>query len=127
MKANRKFFENKKANTTAAAIFSVIFLVVGVAVAGLLYTFTAVLGGQTYNLVEDDIDAISDTNISSAIKSGILSNFEAQEQVGNYMPIIVLAVVITIIISLIISGIASKFMGPTMGYSGYGGYGGQVL
>lgn len=131
MKANQKvreFLKNNGANTTAMAIFSVIFLVVGIAVAGLLFTFTEVLGGQTYNLVEDDIAAINNSTIRSSIQAGILSNFEAQEQIGNYMPIIVLAVIITIIIGLIISGIAARFMGPAMGgYGGYGGYGGQVL
>lgn len=126
MKANKrkKLIENKEANT-AAAVMSVILLIVGFAVAGLLFTFTQVLSGQTYELVEDDIDAISNTTIKTAIKAGIVSNFEAQQQIGDYMPIIALAIIITIVISLIIGGIASKFMGPGMmgGYGGYGGYG----
>ena len=130
MKSNRKFkfLENEQANT-AAAVFSVIILIVGFAVAGLLFTFTQVLGGQTYQLVEDDIDAISNETIKASIKSGIISNFEAQQQIGDYMPIIALAIIITIVISLIIGGIASKFMGPMMmGGGGYGGgFGGGVL
>ena len=111
---------------TTGAITAVIILVVGFAVAGLLFTFTQVLGGQTYELVEDDIDAITNTTIKASIKAGVLSNFEAQEQIGNYMPIIALAIIITIVIGLIIGGIASRFMGPTMGYGGYGGYGGVL-
>ncbi len=131
MKSNRKFRlkdlkEDNGANT-AAAVFAVIMLIVGFAVAGLLYTFTSVLGGQTYELVEDDIDAISNATIQEAIKAGIVSNFEAQQQIGDYMPIIALAIIITIVISLIITGIASRFMGPGLGYGGMGGYGGQVL
>jgi len=122
----RKFLKNEKANT-AAAVMSVILLIVGFAVAGLLFTFTQVLGGQTYELVEDDIDAITNTTISDSIKAGIVSNFEAQQQIGDYMPIIALAIIITIVISLIIGGIASKFMTPAMGFGGYGGYGGGVL
>lgn len=131
MKANRKqkLWDNEEGNT-AAAVMSVILLIVGFAVAGLLFTFTQVLGGQTYELVEDDIDAITNETISGAIKAGIISNFEAQQQIGDYMPIIALAIIITIVISLIIGGIASKFMGPaglTMGgYGGYGGYGGVL-
>ncbi len=180
---------------TTAAIFTVIMLIVGFAVAGLLFTFTTVLSGQTYNLVEEDLDAIAsytdvnetfvadntswvalgnasiksgslylynttgyvdntsefdvnytdgtvqlvgsnatlngttmcavysydDELVKNAIKSGILSNFEAQEQIGNYTPIIVLAIIITIIIGLIIGGIASRFMGPSLvGRSGGG-------
>ncbi len=130
MKANKVFKlkslrKNQEANT-AAAVFAVIMLIVGFAVAGLLYVFTSVLGGQTYQLVEGDIDAITNTTIKTAIKNGIVSNFEAQQQIGDYMPIIALAIIITIVISLIITGIASRFMGPGM-MGGYAGYGGQVL
>lgn len=184
---------------TAAAIMSVIFLIAGFAVAGLLFTFTQVLGGQTYNLVESDIDEITsftsdnetfratngtwvlainntasvrsivilngtdwsdvttnftvntttgrvlltwvmdtdvlnnsicwvtyeydDETIKNAIKAGILSNFEAQQQIGDYMPIIALAIIITIVIGLIIGGIASRFMSPqTREYGGYGNF-----
>jgi hypothetical protein len=85
--------------------------------------FTTVLGGQTYQLVEDDIDAITCTTIQGYIKEGIMSTFQAQAQVGNYLPIIVLAVIITIIIGLIVGGIAGQFTG--MG--GYNQYGGGVL
>ena len=115
--------DNTQANT-AAAVMSVILLIVGFAVAGLLFTFTQVLGGQTYELVEDDIDSISNTTIKDSIKAGIVSNFEAQQQIGDYMPIIALAIIITIVISLIIGGIASRFMGPAGMMGGYGGYGG---
>jgi len=188
---------------TGKAIFSVILLVIGFAIAGLMYTFTSVLSGETYNIVEADIDAITsytdnnqtvvvynatwvslgnatikdyhfynsstfsdntsafsvndttgyirlnedsenkddalnnsaiyalymydDGTIRDAVKTGIHSNFEAQQQIGDYMPIIALAIIITIVISLIIGGIASKFMTPAMGFGGYGGYGGGVL
>ena len=190
---------------TAAAIFSVILLIVGFAIAGLLFTFTTVLSAQTFNLVEDDIDAITsyseanhtfvadntswvlinaslksstlvlynttgytdnttafdvnyttgyvllnptvhadnkslngttmccvyeydDGTIRNAVKGGILSNFEAQQQIGDYMPIIALAIIITIVIGLIIGGIASKFMGPggMMLNQQQGGYGGVL-
>jgi len=109
----RKLRKDNKAQT-AAAVMSVILLIVGFAVAGLLFTFTTVLGGQTYELVESDIDAITNTTIKDSIKAGIISNFEAQQQIGDYMPIIALAIIITIVIGLIIGGIASRFMGPGM-------------
>jgi archaellum biogenesis protein FlaJ (TadC family) len=131
MKSNRNSKNSLRKNNaaqTAGAVMAVIILIVGFAVAGLLFTFTQVLSGQTYNLVEDDIDAINNTTIKNAIKTGIISNFEAQQQIGDYMPIIALAIIITIIISLIIGGIASKFITPgAMGYGGgYGGYGGVL-
>ncbi len=132
MKANKVFKlrslrGNQEANT-AAAVFAVIMLIVGFAVAGLLYVFTSVLGGQTYQLVEGDIDAITNETIKDAIKAGIVSNFEAQQQIGDYMPIMALAIIITIVISLIITGIASRFMGPGAGgMGGYPGYGYQQV
>ena len=125
MKANRKLRNLKDDEAgnvqTAQAVMAVILLIVGFAVAGLLYTFTQVLGGQTYELVEDDIDAITNTTIQDAIRNGIISNFEAQQQIGDYMPIIALAIIITIVIGLIIGGIASRFMTPAMFGGGYGG------
>jgi len=175
-------------NDSAMAIIAVIVLIVGMAVAGLLYTFTTVLSGETYEIVEEDLDAISsyssknmtftasntswtllrpllkqgsvhlynrttwtdntshfdinyttgkvnltleamsentlhgttmtavfeydDENIKNAVKGGIRSNFEAQQQIGDYLPLIVLAIVITIVIGVIIAGIAQKIMIP---------------
>ena len=131
MKANRKLRnlrDDEAGNVqTAQAVMAVILLIVGFAVAGLLYTFTQVLGGQTYELVEDDIDAITNTTIQDAIRNGIISNFEAQQQIGDYMPIIALAIIITIVIGLIIGGIASRFMTPAMYGGGFGGGYGNVL
>ncbi len=178
---------------TPKVITAVIILIVGFAVAGLLYTFVSVISGQTFEIVEDDIAAINsytDANITitpinqswvslnntdirvdtlyiynsttmnnevgnftvnhttgyvfldesweeqyqlsnttayaiyqyddglirSAIQSGILSTFEANQEIADYMPIIVLAIIITLVIGLIIGGIASKFMGPSMFY-----------
>jgi hypothetical protein len=179
-------------NTTNAAIIGIIILIVGVSVSALLMIFTTVLGGQTYNLVESDIDLITsyttedsnhtftalnntwswvtigNTSIRSGhiniykastmvdvtanftinyttglvnlvkisgtttdalnnsacyaiytyddglirdyVRDGIASTLKAQLQVGNYLPIIVLAIIITIIIGLIVTGLAGQFM-----------------
>lgn len=183
-------------NNTAAAVFTVILLILGFAIAGLLYTFTSVLTGETYEIVEDDLDAISsytsantsfvasnttwvtirpllrsgevalyntstytdnttdfsvnyttgkvlltlevssestlhqttmravyqydDETIKNAVKGGILSNFEAQQEIGSYLPIVALAIIITIVISLIIAGIATKVLGPGSGFGNSG-------
>jgi hypothetical protein len=81
---------------------ALIGLIVGVGVATLVLIFVGALGGQTYNLVEDDLDAINDTAIKTSVKAGIASAFEAQEQTGSYMPIIVLAVVIGLVLTIIL-------------------------
>ena len=107
----------KKKGQAAGAVGAIISLVMGVAVATLLMIFTGALGGQTYNLVEPDIDNISDAAIKASIKAGITSGFEAQEQVGNYLPIVVLAVIVFLVLGLVLS----------MGGIGNGGNSGTAL
>jgi hypothetical protein len=162
--------KNKKGNVGNA-----ITLIIGVAVSVLVLIFVGSLAGQTFNLVESDIDAIGVTtitgdtftaqtkvlkdldhtniyattfkltngtnalvvhssnytlfaalgkiNVTDAkwnnkvltanyqyedgtveghVKGGIISGFNALEQTGNYLPIIVLAVIITIVLGLVL-------------------------
>ena len=93
----------KKKGQAAGAVGAIITLIVGVGVSVLVLIFVGSLGGQTYELVEDDIDAINNTNISSSIKSSIASGFSALEQTGDFLPIIVLAVVISLVLALVLS------------------------
>jgi len=87
---------------SSMAVGNVITLIVGVGVAVLVLIFVGTLGGQTYELVEDDLDAISNTTIQNSVKDGIVSGFEALEQTGDYLPIIVLAVVIFLVLSMVL-------------------------
>lgn len=100
------------------SVAAIIMLIVGVAVSVLVITFAGALGGQTYNLVEDDIDAISNANIQASVRDSIESGFEALETTGDYMPIIVLAVMVSIVLALLINNLGG---GIGMGY-GRGGY-----
>ena len=84
------------------AVGAIITLIVGVGVATLVLIFVGSLGGQTYELVEDDIDSITNTTIKNSVKNGIVSGFEALEQTGEYLPIIVLAVVISLVLFLVL-------------------------
>lgn len=104
-------FENKedkelelyaKEGQMGGAVGAIIQLIVGVGVAVLVLIFVGALGGQTYNLVEPDIDAISNGTVQAAVKNGIISGFNALEQTGDYLPIIVLAVVISLVLFLIL-------------------------
>lgn len=92
----------QKKGQAQGAVGQLIALIVGVGVATLVLIFVGTLGGQTYNLTEADIDNISDATIKASVKSSITSGFEALEQTGNYMPIIVLAVVIFLVMSLVL-------------------------
>ena len=92
------------------AVGNIIQLITGVGVAVLVLIFVGALGGQTYNLVESDLDSISNETVKSAVKNGIISGFSALEQTGDYLPLIVLAVVIALVLALVLG----------MGYSGGG-------
>lgn len=92
----------KKKGQSFGAVGAVITLIVGVGVSVLVLIFVGTLGGQTYELVEDDIDAITNTTIQTHIKNGIVSGFSALEQTGDYLPIIVLAVVIALVLALVL-------------------------
>lgn len=98
---NRKPYEKK--GQAGGAVGAVITLIVGIGVAVLVLTFVGALGGQTYNLVEADIDAITNETVKQAVKNSIVSGFDALEQTGSYLPIIVLAVVISLVLALVLS------------------------
>ena len=164
----------KKEGMAQGAVGAIITLIVGVGVAVLVLIFVGALGGQTYNLVESDIQelygvvtndtftasssayvSLTNDNINTAglyfhnatsgalinsenftinyadgavkstalwngkslfanytygdlevqdnVKNSIKSGFEALEQTGDYIPIIVLAVVISLVLFLVLS------------------------
>lgn len=100
---------------------AVIFLIVGIGVASLVLIFVGALGGQTYSLVETDIDAISNETIRNYTKGGIVSSFRALQQTGNYLPIVVMAIIIFIVLGLVVG-----LGGLGGGYGRGGGYGGAL-
>jgi len=61
-----------KKGQAVGAVSAIITLVMGVAVATLLLIFTGALGGQTYNLVEEDINTIGNHSVTA--ESMILTN-----------------------------------------------------
>lgn len=103
----------RKEGQAFGAVGAVIGLIVGVGVSVLVLIFVGTLGGQTYGLVENQINNISDTEIQGYVKAGIKSGFSALRQTGDYLPIIVLAVVIALVLALVLSFTA--FGGSTGG------------
>lgn len=96
---------------SAGAVGAIITLIVGVGVAVLVLIFVGVLGGQTFELSEAKIDAITNTTVKDSVKVSIISGFDALEQTGSYLPIIVLAVVIAIVLALVLGFTAFGQMG----------------
>lgn len=80
---------------------AVITLIVGVGVAILLIIFVGVLGAQAYQLTEQQIESISNAQIKSYVTDSILNAFQSLKTVGQYLPLVVLAIVIFVILGLI--------------------------
>lgn len=164
----------QKKGQAGMASGQIVLLIVGVGVSVMVLIFVGTLGGQTYNLTQEDIDGISGTVVNETftgdttvparlahgaidsstlvitnatggqvaaadlstvpskgtvkvltatledvklnasytygtaavetnVKASITSGFEALEQTGNYLPIIVLAVVISLVLVLVLS------------------------
>jgi hypothetical protein len=85
-----------------AQVGGLVGMVVLVGVAILVLIFVGALGGQTYNLGEPDIDAINNSDIKASVEGGIVSSFKALETVGQYMPIVVVALIIGIVLSVVL-------------------------
>jgi hypothetical protein len=104
-----------KKGQVIGAVGAVIYMIVGVGVAVMILIFVGLLGGKTYNLVETDINAITNTTIRDSVKNGVISGFEALESTGDFLPIIVLAIVITVILGLVLGLTALSGQGGMRG------------
>jgi hypothetical protein len=92
---------NKKGQAGYASS-QMIVLIVGVGVAILVLIFVSVLGGQTYQLSEAKIDAITNTTVRDAVKASAVNGFDALEQTSSYMPLVVLAAIIGLVLTIVL-------------------------
>lgn len=110
--------EYLKEGQMGGAVGAVIQLITGVGVAVLVLIFVGSLAGQTYEMVESDITAISNGTIEASVKNSVIAGFEALEQTGDYLPIIVLAVVIALVLYLVLGmagmGGGSQYQGSAL-------------
>ena len=86
----------------SGAVGAIITLVVGMGVAVLLLIFVGTLGGQTFQLTESKIDAITNTTIKNYVKDSVVSGFSALKTVSDYLPIVGLAVIIAVVLALVL-------------------------
>jgi hypothetical protein len=77
-------------------------LILSVGVGVLVLIFTNSMSAITYNLVEPNINNISNTTIRDSAKDAIIYGFNTQKMTAQYLQLIVLAVIITIVIGLIV-------------------------
>lgn len=104
----------KKRGFSPSDVSATLTLIVGMAVATLVLIFTGSLGGQTYNLVEPDINNITDATIKGYVQDGITSAFKAQKTTGDYLPLIVLAAVIGLVLTMVLSFGGSGYRGGAL-------------
>lgn len=100
-----------------SGVGAVIGLIVGIGVATLVLIFVGVIGGQTYQTAEAQINQINNTVVKSYVDSAITSGFKSLSLTGDYLPLVVLAT----IISVVLMTLFGVFGG------GYGHYQGGVL
>jgi hypothetical protein len=92
----------KKKGQTMGSVGAIIGLITGIGVSVMVLIFVGVLAGQTYQLTESKIDAITNDTVKTYVKDSIVSGFSALKTTGDYLPIIVLAVIIAIVLSLVL-------------------------
>jgi len=113
MQTKNKYEIDRVEGATEAGVM--ITLIIGVGISVLLLIFVGVLGGQAFSLTEPSISAISNTTIQGYILDSISSGFKSLQTVGQYLPLVVLAVIISLIVTLIV------------GFAGIGGGRGTTL
>lgn len=97
-----ELYRKKGQMVASGAVAAILILVVGLSVITLVLIFTGVLGGKVYNLVEDDINNISDATIKANIQDGIKAGFESNKETAEFMPVVSMAVIIFIVLSMVI-------------------------
>jgi hypothetical protein len=114
-------YESKhmKKGNISVIVGSIITLIVGLAIAGLMNIFTGTLGGKVYSQMEDDIDEITNTTIQGYVKASAVASFEAQADTAEQLPVIGMAVTISLVMLVILN------MGNVGGMGG--GYRGSAL
>ena len=110
----------KKNGFVQQAAGSIIALAISAGVLTLVLIFVPVLGGQTFQLSESKINAISNTTVQQKVKDTAISGFDVMKQTGDFSPIVFLALMIVVVLAVILSiqGLAG---------GGYGGRGGGAL
>lgn len=107
--------ENKymKEGFVADSVSAIITLFVGMVVVSIVIVFGGSLSAKAYSLQEDDIDAITNTTIKTAVQNSVLSGFEAQEQTADFVPLVAMAVVVVLVLALLLSipGVSGRGMG----------------
>lgn len=95
--------ENYKKRGIGGVSGAIVGLVVGMGVALLVLIFVGVLSGRAYQLNQANIETIANGTIKTEVFNGVTNSFAAYKTVGQYMPLIVLAVVISLVLALILS------------------------
>ena len=97
------------------AMMSVIGLIVLIGVAIITMVFIGVMAGRTYETSETHITDITNQTIEDHVRNGIVETFQAYEDIGSFMPLIVLALVVILILSLIFGLLAFQQIGGAGG------------
>ncbi|WP_456477603.1 hypothetical protein [Geoglobus ahangari] len=106
----------RKSGYVQANVGDIIALIVGIGIATLVLIFVGTLGGQTYSMVEPDINAINNSQVQTYVNDAIINSFKALSQTGKYLPVVVMAVIIFIVLGLVMG--LQRIGGGTYYYGG---------
>jgi len=81
----------------------IIVLISVMVTATLMMTFGGVLSGQTYQISEAKIDAITNTTVQQAVKQSIIGGFEAQQTLGDFLPLLAIGFVVVLLMGLVMA------------------------
>lgn len=101
-----------KKGMTGLGVNMLVSIGIGVIVLIMLFVIGGVITGQVYQSAEADIDAITNTSVSTSIKSGIIKTFTTYETTASYSKIVVIAILGIGLIALLVG---------TLGGVGQGG------
>jgi hypothetical protein len=111
--------EFKKKGNVQVAVAALMITFIGLVVITMFLIMGNVLSAKVYSQFEDDITAISNTNIKNAVNEGVIFGFQGTRDTAELLPTFG---AITIIIVLF--GMFMGFILPMMGSFGIGGGGG---
>lgn len=94
--------EYKAKGFVQGSVAAIITLGVGAGIIALVLVFVSVLGAQAYSMTADKINAIADGNIKAAVQSATQSGFTTIKTVGDFTPMVVMAVMIAIILAILL-------------------------
>lgn len=108
----------KKGSVIGEGVNTLLVLFIGLSVVTMVAILTSNLSAKIYGQFEDDIAAISDTNVQDAVEATSLAGFEAQQETAEFTPVVAIVMIIALIMAIFLSVFYGGFARGMGGGSG---------